>query len=111
IVIPGQTREQLSVGVAVGSGEPAGNRLSLYVGPKDADVMVKVDPGLSQLIDYGTFWFIAKPLFAALRWIHDHIVGNYGWAIILLTLVINMLLFPLKISSLRSARKMQQIAP
>jgi YidC/Oxa1 family membrane protein insertase len=111
IAMPNQPREVLSVGVAVGSGETVGNRIGMYVGPKDADELVKVQPGLTDIINYGTFWFIAKPLFLALRWIHDHIIGNYGWAIILLTLVINMLLFPLKITSLRSARKMQQIAP
>ena len=111
IGIPDTTRTQLSVGVGVGSEESAANRFALYVGPKDGETLAKVQPALPDLVNYGTFWFIAKPLYLALRWIHDHIVANYGWAIILLTILINMLLFPLKISSLRSMRKMQQIAP
>jgi YidC/Oxa1 family membrane protein insertase len=111
ITLPAQSRPQLSVGVGVGSEESPSNRFGLYVGPKDVDVLAKVQPALTDLINYGTFWFIAKPLFLALRWMHDHVVSNYGWAIILLTVLINMLLFPLKISSLRSMRKMQQIAP
>ena len=62
-------------------------------------------------MDYGWFAVVAKPLFVALRWIYEHVVSNYGWAIILLTVFINMVLFPLKISSLRSSMKMQKLQP
>lgn len=109
IAVPGLRDKVPSVGVAVGGGE--GNRLRLFVGPKDADMLQPVHPLLSELVDYGWFAFVAKPLFLAMRWIHDHIVPNYGWSIVLLTIVINFLLFPLKLKSLRSAMKMQKLAP
>jgi YidC/Oxa1 family membrane protein insertase len=110
ITLAGQEKPTDSIGVAVGA-EAAQNRLRLFVGPKQSEVLTPVHPLLPELIDYGWFAVVAKPLFFALRWIHDHMVGNYGWAIILLTVFINMVLFPLKISSLRSARKMQQLQP
>ncbi len=99
------------VGVAVGAGIGAVNRLRLFVGPKDSHILPTVDARLGSLIDYGWFTIIAKPLYIGLRWIHDNIVANYGWAIILFTIVINLLMIPLKLSSLRSARKMQLVAP
>ena len=111
ITLPGQTAATASVGVAVGSGSAPANRLKLFVGPKRSDILAPIQANLPELIDYGWFAFVAKPLFLALRWIYDHVVANYGWAIILLTVVINMVLFPLKITSLRSARKMQQLQP
>jgi YidC/Oxa1 family membrane protein insertase len=111
VTLPGRESATPTVGVAVGSGDSPQNRLRLYVGPKQSEALVAVDARLPELIDYGWFAFIAKPLFLGLRWIHGHVVANYGWAIMLLTVVINMALFPLKISSLRSAMKMQQLAP
>ncbi|MBI4478764.1 MAG: membrane protein insertase YidC [Acidobacteria bacterium] len=111
ITLPGQTAATPSIGVAVGSGSAPANRLKLFVGPKRSDILAPIQTNLPELIDYGWFAFVAKPLFLALRWIYDHVVANYGWAIILLTVVINMVLFPLKITSLRSARKMQQLQP
>ena len=97
--------------ISVGTPGDAPTHLRFYVGPKDAAILGQAQPELSELVDYGWFTIVATPLYRSLRWIHDHIVGNYGWAIILLTLVINLLLLPLKLSSLRSARKMQAIAP
>lgn len=111
VSIPDRDAPAPAVGVGVGSGDGPSNRLRLFVGPKDPRILPTVDPRLAELIDYGWFAFVAKPLYLGLRWIHDHIVGNYGWAIILLTVVINFAMIPLKLSSLRSARKMQMIAP
>jgi YidC/Oxa1 family membrane protein insertase len=111
ITLADQQKPTPSIGVAVGAGDSPANRLKLYVGPKLADFLSTTQPNLPEVIDYGWFSVIAKPLFYGLRSIHDHVVANYGWAIVLLTIVINMLLFPLKISSMRSARKMQQIQP
>ena len=107
----GQTRKSISAGIAVGTPGDGPTQLRLYVGPMDSAVLAQAQPELAQLVDYGWFTIIATPLYRSLRWIHDHIVPNYGWAIILLTLVINLLLLPLKLSSFRSARKMQAIAP
>ncbi|MBI3934619.1 MAG: membrane protein insertase YidC [Acidobacteria bacterium] len=111
VTLPEQQEPTPSIGVAVGSGGAPANRFKLYIGPKQSDILASVHPNLPGLIDYGWFAIVAKPLFYALRWVHDHVVPNYGWAIILLTVVINMVLFPLKITSFRSARKMQQLQP
>jgi YidC/Oxa1 family membrane protein insertase len=108
--LPGDERSMPSIGVAVGSDADAG-RMRLYVGPKQSEILAHVHPVLPDLVDYGYFSIIARPMFWALRWVHDHVVANYGWAIMLVTVVINMLLFPLKLSSMRSAIKMQKLAP
>ncbi|MEO7144746.1 MAG: membrane protein insertase YidC [Bryobacteraceae bacterium] len=102
-------KEQPMVGAGVG-GE-GDNRFSLYVGPKDVDILRSVDPKLEQVVDWGWFKIIAKPLALVLKWTNDHIVHNYGWTIVLVTVVINMLMTPLKFSSLKSARKMQDLQP
>ena len=62
-------------------------------------------------MDWGFFGIIAKPIFIWLNWTHDHWTGNYGWAIVVVTIIINLALLPLRFSSLKSARKMQQISP
>jgi len=111
VTVPGQSKPRLSVGMALGSADAPQNRMRLFVGPKQTDLLVSIQPQLPELVDYGWFFFVAKPLFRAMRWIHDHVVGNYGWAIILLTVVINLVLFPLKLNSLRSSMKMQKIQP
>ncbi len=87
------------------------NEFTLFTGPKDVDMLSKINPKLVQLVDWGTFGIIAKPLFLWLNWVHDHWTGNYGWAIILVTLIINLALFPLRLTSLKSARKMQKLQP
>jgi len=108
--VPGATGSaEQRVGAAVG-GDGL-NSFEFFVGPKDTDLLRKVDPKLQQLIDWGWFEIIAKPLFLVLNWIADHMVHNYGWAIILLTVAINLLLFPLRISSMKSSKKMQRLQP
>ena len=111
VAVAGQSKPRPSLGLTVGSGEGQQNRLRVFVGPKDTDVLAAVAPHLPETVDYGWFAIVAKPLFVAMRWIHDHIISNYGWAIILLTVFINFLLFPLKLKSLRSSMKMQKIQP
>ena len=83
----------------------------LFVGPKDLDVLKAVNPPLDSLVDFGWFSVVAKPLFIALRYIEEHWIHNWGWAIVLLTLIITMAMFPLKLKSLRSAQEMQKVAP
>ena len=85
--------------------------LRLFVGPKDLAVLGAVSPSLEATVDYGWFGFIARPLFSMLRYTHDHIVSNYGWAIVLVTIIINLALFPLKLKSIRSSQAMQRVAP
>ena len=97
----------------VGAGLSTGpqNDLSLFVGPKDLDILKAVNPKLTQIIDWGFFGIIAKPLFMWLNYVKDHWTNNYGWAIIVVTLIINLALFPFRLSSLKSARKMQKLQP
>lgn len=83
----------------------------LFVGPKSLDVLKSVNPPLDSLVDFGWFSVIAKPLFIGLRYIYEHWIHNYGWAIVILTVLINTAMFPLKLKSLRSAQEMQKVAP
>jgi YidC/Oxa1 family membrane protein insertase len=84
--------------------------LRVYVGPKDYDDLKAMRPPLNSLVQFGWFEFVSDPLFHALKWIYKY-VPNWGWAIVVLTLVINMVLFPLRISSYRTTLKMQRVAP
>ena len=97
--------------VGVGVGGDGLNAFSLFVGPKDTDLLRKVNPKLEQVVDWGWFGVIAKPLFIIINWTTDHVAHNYGWSIVLVTLVINVLLFPLKITSMKSSKKMQALQP
>jgi YidC/Oxa1 family membrane protein insertase len=88
----------------------------IFVGPKALDVLKSVSPNLEGLVDFGKYFgFIAKPLFLWLKWTHDHWLANlsdgWGWAIIILTLIINIAVLPLKWSSMKSSLKMAKIAP
>jgi YidC/Oxa1 family membrane protein insertase len=91
--------------------QPKKLEFRLFVGPKALDVLKTVNPPLDSLVDFGWFSIVAKPLFMGLQYIHDHWIHNYGWAIVLLTLIITMAMFPLKLKSLRSAQEMQKVAP
>ncbi len=87
------------------------NRFTLFVGPKDIDLLRRVDPKLQQLIDWGWYGVIAKPLFLAMHWVNDNVVHNYGWSIVLITIAINLVLLPLRLKSMKSQRKMQSLQP
>jgi YidC/Oxa1 family membrane protein insertase len=97
------------VGAAVGGG--ARNRFSVFVGPKDLDLLKRIDPRLEQMVDFGWFWFIAKPLFLVLNWLNDKLAHNYGWAIVLLTILINFVILPMRLKSMKSMKKMQTLQP
>jgi YidC/Oxa1 family membrane protein insertase len=84
--------------------------LRVYVGPKDYDELKSMNPPLKALVNFGWLEIIADPLFHGLKWIHKYI-PNWGWSIVILTLVINMLLFPLRISGYKTTLKMQRVAP
>ena len=96
--------------MAAGTSGDGPLRARLYVGPKDLTLLEKMNPPLEGLINFGWTGIIAKPLFYALKWIFKY-VPNYGWAIVLLTLAINLPLFPFKMMSWRSMQKMQKVAP
>jgi len=96
-------------GVALGGD--AVNRFEIFVGPKDTDLLKSISPRLEQLVDFGWFAFLAKPLFLALHWLNAGYIHNYGWTIVIITVIINFLLLPLKISSLKSMKKMSELQP
>jgi len=81
-----------------------------FAGPKDFDVLASVDREFVRAIDFGMFAFLVVPLLRSLKWINGF-VGNYGWSIILLTVIINGIMFPLRHKSVVSMRKMQEIQP
>jgi YidC/Oxa1 family membrane protein insertase len=84
--------------------------IKFFAGPKDFDVLSALDRDLAKAIDFGMFTVIVVPLLRSLKWVNNY-VGNYGWAIILLTFFINVILFPLRHKSVVSMRKMQEIQP
>jgi len=93
----------------------------LFVGPKALEVLESVHsntapgrmdgPDLRDVVDFGFFHLIARPLFLWLKWTHEHIASNWGVSIIILTVIINLALLPLRITSMRSALKMQKLQP
>jgi YidC/Oxa1 family membrane protein insertase len=101
------------LGAAVGSTR-GGTSERVFVGPKTLDVLESVhiaSGDLRGLVNFGFFGIIARPLFLWLRWTQEHIVRNWGWAIAIQTLIINLALLPLRISSMKSSLKMQKVAP
>ncbi|MDG1694161.1 MAG: membrane protein insertase YidC [Porticoccaceae bacterium] len=85
-------------------------KVDLYVGPKDQAVLKDMAEYLDLTIDYGFLWMLAKPIFAALQMIQGFL-GNWGWSIIVLTIFIKILLYPLSAASLKSMAKMRTLQP
>jgi len=81
-----------------------------FFGPKEFDTLKNIDPETTRVINFGMFAMLAAPLLGALKWVHGFI-GNWGWAIIVLTFLINLAMFPLRHKSVVSMRKMQEIQP
>ena len=88
----------------------AAQSAAFFAGPKDFDVLAAVDSDLVRAIDFGMFAWLVVPLLRALKWINGY-VGNYGWSLILLTVLINLAMFPLRHKSVVSMRKMQEVQP
>jgi YidC/Oxa1 family membrane protein insertase len=117
----GKKKESAKIGAVAVGAESNGNALRLFVGPKDIQALERLQapalasgarPQLSdELVDYGWFSFIAKPLLWAMQWLYHRAIPNYGWVIVLLTVFINFALFPLKLKSMESAWRMQKLAP
>ena len=114
---PKRTLEVLGAGV----GQLGGTTMQrMYVGPKALDVLEAVpvagmpsgiEPDLRKLVDFGWLGLIARPLFLWLKWTFNHVIANWGWAIVIQTLIINLALLPLRISQMKSMLKMQRVAP
>lgn len=95
------------------AGETATIETDIFVGPRDQTVLDAVTsaiPGISETIDYGWFWFLARPMLWVLNGIH-HIVLNYGVAIIIMTILLRMLMWPLTRKSYTSMAAMQKMQP
>ncbi|WP_285275576.1 membrane protein insertase YidC [Halopseudomonas bauzanensis] len=100
----------VSPAVNLSAGEQATISADFYAGPKVQDRLKEISPGLELTVDYGFLWFIAQPLFWVLSLIHS-LVGNWGWSIILLTILIKLVFFPLSATSYRSMANMRRVAP
>ncbi len=81
-----------------------------YVGPKDQDRLEEIAPFLDLTVDYGWLWWLAKPLFAGLQLLHG-LLGNWGWAIVAVTVLIKLVFFPLSAASYRSMARMRKLQP
>ena len=81
-----------------------------YVGPKEYETLKAIHPELTDVIEYGFFTFIAKPMFKALLALY-HWIGNWGWAIVVLTIIIRIILFPLTLKGMLSMQKLKDLAP
>jgi YidC/Oxa1 family membrane protein insertase len=101
------TRELLSYTI-----EPRQNgaALKFFVGPKDLDVLTAIDREFASAINFGRFAVIVVPLLQSLKWVHSY-VGNWGWSIVILTIIINLVMAPLRHKQVVSMRKMQEIQP
>ena len=99
-----------SPAITVAPGEQEQLSAGFYVGPKDQYRLEKISPYLDLTVDYGWLWWIAKPIFHFLTFIHSF-VGNWGWSIILLTISIKLLFFKLSATSYRSMAKMRKLQP
>ncbi len=85
-------------------------KAGLYVGPKVQEDLEKIAKGLELTVDYGVLWWIGQPIFWMLKFLHS-IVGNWGFAIILVTVVVKLILYPLSNAQYRSFGKMRKIQP
>jgi YidC/Oxa1 family membrane protein insertase len=95
---------------AIAPGASGTVAVPLYAGPEEQEKLEKIAPGLDLTIDYGWLTVIAVPLFWVLAWL-NHWTGNWGVAIILLTVIIKLLFYPLSAASYRSMAKMRVLAP
>jgi YidC/Oxa1 family membrane protein insertase len=106
------------LGAAVGDlrGPTAGR---IFVGPKQVSALDAVSvptihndsPNLGGIVDYGWWGILARPLFLWLKWTYNHVIHNWGWAIVIQTLIITIALLPLRITQMKSMLKMQRVAP
>jgi YidC/Oxa1 family membrane protein insertase len=106
------------LGAAVGDLRGATSE-RVYVGPKELSSLEAVsvptirngDPDLRGTVDFGWWGLISRPLFLWLKWTYKHVYPNWGWAIVIQTLIITIALLPLRITQMKSMLKMQRIAP
>jgi YidC/Oxa1 family membrane protein insertase len=100
----------ISPDIVIPAGETQQTTATLYAGPKDQDTLELLSPGLELVVDYGWLWFIAQPLFWLLKFIQTY-VGNWGFAIILVTVVVKAAFFQLSAAAYKSMAKMRKFTP
>jgi YidC/Oxa1 family membrane protein insertase len=94
----------------IASGSAATLAVQAYIGPQETERLENVAPGLNLVVDYGWLYVLAAPIFWFLKWIHA-LVGNWGWSIIILTIIIKLVFYPLNAKAGRSMAQMKVLAP
>ena len=95
---------------SIAAGAAAALNMPLYMGPQEQENLKALAPGLDLVVDYGFLHILAYPMFVVLSWIHN-IVGNWGWTIIIFTILIKLVFFPLNQKAGKSMAHMKQMAP
>jgi YidC/Oxa1 family membrane protein insertase len=108
VSIPARTPDESTRDLVAFTISPPPQRV--FFGPKDFDLLGSIDRELVRAIDYGMFSVIVVPLLRSLKWVNGY-VGNFGWSIVILTIIINAIMFPLRHKSVVSMRKMQELQP
>jgi YidC/Oxa1 family membrane protein insertase len=110
---PSHTDQAPVLGAAMGAAQPYS--VQIFVGPKSLDVLgaIPANGGVSleKVVNFGWWGIISKPLFLTLRFLHDHVTGEWGWAILILTLILNVAMLPTRFQMMKSSLKMQRIQP
>lgn len=99
-----------SPGATLAPGEQHEFSSSIYIGPKRHDILEETAPGLNLSVDYGMLWFLAKPLFVVLTYVHK-MTDNWGWAIVILTILLKLMFYPLAAAGYRSMANMRKVQP
>ncbi|HZZ92593.1 MAG TPA: membrane protein insertase YidC [Usitatibacter sp.] len=94
----------------IAPGATASVTVPLYIGPQQTDKLREISPGLDLVVDYGWLTILAKPIFWLLKWIHS-VVQNWGWSIIILTILIKLAFYPLNAKAGRSMAQMKVLQP
>jgi YidC/Oxa1 family membrane protein insertase len=103
-------RDITTPAISVAPGQSASVAYSLYYGPKDLDILKAQGSRLEEVIDYGWFAPVSKPLINALKFLYKY-TGNYGYAIIIITCILKLVFFPLTHKSYKSMKEMQKLQP
>ncbi len=111
-----KTKQNYIIGVksplqTISSGASGQFNSQLYVGPTDQHKLSKIAEGLDLTVDYGVFAFVSKPIFAVMSFINRNIVSNWGWTIVLLTLLIKLIFLYPSAMSMKSMAKMKKLQP
>lgn len=81
-----------------------------YIGPKDVKILESINPNLTDVVEYGMITFFARWVFWLLAWLYD-VCGNWGWSIVLLTIIVRVILYPLSYKGMVSMQKLKDLAP